>query len=87
MQNKKTHITLPNSTPSEELYRFGADGNLRLCISTHRLPPQPNDFCEKIGGAEGRTVKEPPVAVSIARRAKNTQTTKKHGCFDSEAEN
>ncbi len=23
-------ITLPNSTPSEELYRFGADGNLRL---------------------------------------------------------
>ena len=30
MKNKKLHITLPNSTPSEELYRFGADGNLRL---------------------------------------------------------
>ncbi len=30
MKNKKLHITLPNSTPSEEHYRFGADGNLRL---------------------------------------------------------
>ena len=30
MKETKTHITLPNSTPSEELYRFGADGNLRL---------------------------------------------------------
>ena len=30
MQNEKLHITLPNSTPSEELYRFGADGNMRL---------------------------------------------------------
>ena len=30
MKETKPHITLPNSTPSEELYRFGADGNLRL---------------------------------------------------------
>ena len=30
MRNEKLHITLPNSTPSEELYRFGADGNLRM---------------------------------------------------------
>ena len=47
MTTETPHITLPNSTPSEELYRFGADGNLRLCISTHRLPPRPNDFCKK----------------------------------------
>ena len=37
----------PHSSPSEEPYRFGADGNMRLCISTHRLSPQPNDFCKK----------------------------------------
>ncbi len=30
MKETKPHITLPNSTPSEEHYRFGADGNLRL---------------------------------------------------------
>ena len=28
LQRRET--TIPNSTPSEELYRFGADGNLRL---------------------------------------------------------
>ncbi|MBR0073045.1 MAG: hypothetical protein IJP95_04340 [Bacteroidales bacterium] len=47
MQNEKPHITIPNSTPSEELYRFGADGNMRLYMS-HRLPPRPNDFWKKI---------------------------------------
>jgi len=30
MRQEKGHIPYPNSTPSEELYRFGADGNLRL---------------------------------------------------------
>ena len=45
LQRRET--TIPNPTPSEEPYRFGADGNMRLCISTHWLPPQPNDFCKK----------------------------------------
>ena len=30
MRQEKGHIPYPNSTPSEELYRFGADGNLRM---------------------------------------------------------
>jgi len=30
MRQEKGHIPYPNAAPSEELYRFGADGNLRL---------------------------------------------------------
>lgn len=30
MQNEKPHITTPGNPSSEELYRFGADGNMRL---------------------------------------------------------
>ena len=30
MRNEKGHIPYPNAAPIEELYRFGADGNLRM---------------------------------------------------------
>ena len=76
-----TVVFYPRQRDSEELYRFGADGNLRLYIS-YRLPPRPNDFCKK---SVARWAERSPGKRGIARWIGDEETAS--GRFDSEAEN